>query len=174
MEFVFETEYGQKATVTMARALRKTLRKKHSRRSHIFGWIVMVLAILLTLPTGDEAFTPDFRTVITYMLIVVLFIVLTFEDHFNGYLARKRILKGTEKSKTTFRDEGYYSETEMGNTEWQYGKVEVLAEAKDYFVFIFSPSHAQVYDKNHLTGGTAEEFRAFIQDKTKKEILSVR
>lgn len=35
MEFAFETEYGQKATATMARTLRKTLRRKHNRRSHI-------------------------------------------------------------------------------------------------------------------------------------------
>lgn len=36
-EFTFETTYNQKAMTTMARALRKTVRKKHSRRSHIFG-----------------------------------------------------------------------------------------------------------------------------------------
>ena len=84
------------------------------------------------------------------------------------------MLKGLEKAKATFRDDGYYSETEMGNTEWQYAKIELVAETKDYFVFVFSPSHAQVYDKNHLTGGTVEEFRQFIQDKTDKGIVSVQ
>ena len=34
--FTFETAYNQKAMTTMARALRKTVRKKHSRRSRIF------------------------------------------------------------------------------------------------------------------------------------------
>ncbi len=174
MEFVFETEYGQKATATMARALRKTLRRKHSRRSHIFGWIVVSLGVLLALPIGDKAFSLDLKTIITCLVILALFIVLVFEDSLNGYIARKRMLKGTEKSKATFRDNAYYSETEMGNTEWSYDKIGALAETKDFFIFIFSPSHAQVYDKKHLTGGTAEEFRKFIQDKTEKEMIALR
>lgn len=115
-EFIFETTYGQKVTKTMARVLRKTLRRKHN----------------------------------------------------------KRMLKGTEKSKATFRDDGHYSETEMGNTEWQYEKIGMLAETKDYFVFVFSPSHAQVYDKSNLTGGTVEEFSSFIKEKTQKEIVFIR
>lgn len=174
MEFAFETEYGQKATATMARTLRKTLRRKHNRRSHIFGWIVMGLGLLLVLPIGEKAFTFDFKTIITCLTILALFTVLAFEDRLNGYIARKRMLKGTEKSKATFRDNGYYSETEMGNTEWSYDKIGVFAETKDYFVFVFSPSHAQVYDKKHLTGGTVEEFRKFIQDKTEKEVITLR
>ena len=46
MELTFETTYNQKAMTTMARALRKTVRKKHSRRSQILGWLITVLALL--------------------------------------------------------------------------------------------------------------------------------
>lgn len=134
----------------------------------------MALGLLLTLPIGDKVFTPDLKTLITYLVILVLFLTLIFEDRLNGYAARKRMLKGTELIRATFRDDGYYSETEIGNTEWQYDKIAVLAESRDYFVFVFSPNHAQVYDKNHLTGGSAEEFRRFIQEKAGKAIISVR
>jgi len=41
MEFKFETAYDQKALSAMARGLRKTVRLKKSRRSHIIGWVVM-------------------------------------------------------------------------------------------------------------------------------------
>ena len=44
MKFTFETEYNTKTMSVMAKALRKTIRKKHSRRSHIFGWIVSALS----------------------------------------------------------------------------------------------------------------------------------
>ena len=173
MEFVFETEYGQKATMAMARVLRKTRRRKHSRRSHIFGWIVMILALLLVLPIGDREFVFDSRTILNCTVILVLFFVLVFEDRINGFIARKRMLKGTEKATATFCEDCYFSETEMGNTEWQYDKIEIIAETKDYFVFVFSPSHAQLYDKNNLTGGTVDEFRTFIKNRTGKEIISV-
>ena len=173
MEFVFETEYGREAFTAMARGLRKTVRKKQSKRSHIFCSIVMILALLFTIPLGDKTFTLDFKTVVNLLLVLVLLLVLIFEDRFNGYTARKRMLKGTEKAKTVFRDDDYESETEMGKTEWSYGKIKALAETEDYLVFVFSENHAQVYDKSGLTGGTIEEFKAFIQNKTKKEIISV-
>lgn len=37
MEFGFETVYNQEALTVMARAIRKTARKKRSRRLHIFS-----------------------------------------------------------------------------------------------------------------------------------------
>ena len=65
MEFTFETIYDQKAVTTMAKVLRKIIRKKRSRRSHVLGWIVVVLAVLLTFPFGEKKFSIDVRTVIT-------------------------------------------------------------------------------------------------------------
>lgn len=41
-------------------------------------------------------------------------------------------------------------------------------------MFLFSKNHAQVYDKRTLTGGTAEEFRAFMREKTEKAIEIVK
>lgn len=46
MEFTFETIYDQKAMKAMANALRKTVRKKRSRRSHIWGLIVCFWGLL--------------------------------------------------------------------------------------------------------------------------------
>ena len=53
MEFKFKTAYNQEATTIMAKALRKTIRKRRSRRSHIFGVIVIVIALLFSLPLVD-------------------------------------------------------------------------------------------------------------------------
>lgn len=50
MEFVFETNYDQKGITLMAKALRKTIRKKRSNRLHILGIIIIICAILLFLP----------------------------------------------------------------------------------------------------------------------------
>ena len=41
-------------------------------------------------------------------------------------------------------------------------------------MFLFSKNHAQVYDKRTLTGGTAEEFRAFMQEQTGKTVDAVK
>jgi len=173
MEFKFETAYNQEAITVMAKALRKTVRKKRSHRSHIFGVLVIILALLLTLPLGGKAFVLDFKTIITWLVAVILCFTLIFEDKINGYVARKRMLPGLEKAIVTFNEEGYRSETELGSSEFKYSSIMLLAETADYFVFVFSQSHAQVYDKKSIAGGTIEEFRTFIQNATGKEIQNV-
>ena len=174
MKFEFETIYNQKALTTMAKAVRKTARKKGTIRSHIFGWIVIALAIFLTLADVKDGFEITANKIITLLAALVIFIVLIFEDKINGYVARKRMLPGTEIAKATFSEEGFCSETDVGKTEWNYERVLLLAETKDYFIFVFSSSHAQVYDKNNLSGGTAEEFRRFICERTGKSMTTLK
>ncbi len=173
MEFTFETVYNQKALATMARSLRKTIRKKKSRRSHIWGWGIVALAILLSL-LGDEGFAISVRSVVTWLVTIILVVTLIWEDAINAYFARKRMLPGTEKAVGVFKADGYETTTDAGRTEWKYEKILQLAETKDYFVIIFSRDHAQVYDKNSISGGTVEEFGAFIEKVTDKRIEKIR
>lgn len=170
MEFMFDTVYDRKAMTVMAKGLRKTVRKKHSRRSHIFGWIVIVLALLLSWPSAEGVEKKD---VVTWIVILVLILTQVLEDRLNGWIASKRMLPGTDRATATFSEDGYYSETAMGNTEWKYENISALAETKDFFVFVFGQNHAQVYDKHTLTGGTAEEFRTFVQEKTEKKMTVI-
>ncbi len=173
MQFKFETAYDRDAVTVMAKVLRKTARRKRNIRSRVLGIIVAIVAILLTLPFGDKEFVIDFKTVLTYIVVVVLVLVLFFEDRINGYVARKRMLPGLETATVTFNEDTYYSETEIGASEFKYGNIAMIAETEDYFVFIFSQSHAQIYSKKSVSGGTVEEFRNFIKDVTGKEILKV-
>lgn len=173
MEFTFETTYDQKAFTSMARALRKTVRKKRNHRSHVFGWIVIVLGLLLTLLSAKEGFSIDLRTIITWLAILLILIVMFFEDPINGYIAKKRVLPGLDKSRVTFTAEGYSSMTDVGTSHFSYDKIMAIAETSDYFVFVFSASHAQVYDKSSLLGGTVEDFHKFIEEITHKEIEKI-
>ena len=49
-----------------------------------------------------------------------------------------------------------------------------MVELPEYFVFLFDKNHAQIYTKAGMTGGSPEEFRAFLAEKTGKEILFVK
>ncbi|MBO4931634.1 MAG: YcxB family protein [Clostridia bacterium] len=174
MEFVFETAYDAKATTAMAKVLRKTVRRKHSRRSHIFGWIVVILSLLLTLPLDGEPFVFEFRMLVTWVVTLMILIVFFCEDRLNGAVARKNMIGGAGKVQCTFTEEHYVSVAEIGTTEWHYGKIEGIAETGDYFVFVFGKNHAQVYDKRSLTGGTEEDFRTFLTEKTGKTIQNIK
>ena len=95
MEFSFETKYNAKTMTLMAKALRKTVRKKHSRRSHTFGWIITILALLLLFRTGPAV---DLRTVVTLGAVLAILLALLFEDNLNGYIAKSRLLPGTDSA----------------------------------------------------------------------------
>jgi len=177
MQFTFETTNNQKSLSVMAKCIRKTVRKKKSKRSHIFGWIVFVLALLLSFSSGDEGFVIDARKIITWIAALAIFIALIFEDKINGYVASKRMLKGTEEAVSIFdteNKESFSSETAVGKTDFYYERIGVISETDRYFVFVYSINRAQVYDKNNLSGGTADEFRKFISEVTNKEIITVK
>ena len=176
MEYTFESLYNQEALTIMAKCLRKTVRRKKSKRSHIFGWIVVILAVILSVASDAESFAIDFKKVITWTAALAIVISFIFEDWLNGYFAKKRMLKGTEKSTSTFDTEianAFVSETAIGKSEFSYDKVAQIAETERYFVFIFSENHAQVYDKVSISGGTVDEFREFISKVTNKTVFFV-
>ena len=68
------------ALTTMAKGVRKTARKKRTKRSHIFGWIVIALALLLTLADIIDGIEFTANRIITLVAALVIFIVLIFED----------------------------------------------------------------------------------------------
>ena len=173
MEFTFETTYNQKALTAMAKGLRKTVRKKRSRRSHIFGWAVVILSILLMCGT-EGGMTFSFRSVVTWIAIIAIAAVTVFEDALNGFIAGKRMLRGTVQSTAVFQEDGYQTVTEVGKSVWIYSTVQAVAETKDYFVLAFSANHAQVYDKSSICGGTVEEFCGFIAEKTGKAVQRIK
>lgn len=174
MEFTFHTIYDQKAVTAMVRALRKTVRKKRNRRTHILGWIITALALLLTLPLNGEPFVLEGRMIVTWAVVLVMLYVMFREDAINARNARKRALPGTQESTVTFTEESFHSSTEMGDSDWHYDKILQIVEMPDYFVFIFSKNHGQIYDKRHMTGGTPEEFAQFITEKTGKQVQKLK
>lgn len=169
MQFTIEMTYDPKAMTSMARAMRKTMRRKSNRRTHILGWLIVALALLLNWGKALSV-----QTVVTGLAGLLVFVTLIWEDRINGYLAWKKALPGTEKSSTVFGEEGYQSETEIGTTQWHYEKIQMIAETEKYFVFLFNKSHGQIYEKRKLSGGSTEEFRSFLQEKTGLEIQKVK
>ena len=165
MEFAFETVYNQKALTAMAKAVRKTTRAKRSRKSHIIGWALVVLAALITvMAVMIKEFS--FNTVITVTAAVVVAVVLVFEDSINAYLAGKRMVKGLETAKVEFKDSGFVSATELGTTEFNYSIIKAIAHTGDYIIFVLDKNHAQAYDLTSITNGTVQQFTEFVEDKT--------
>ena len=173
MNITFQTVYDRKALRTMARALRKTIRKKHSRRSHILGWIIVALGLLLSFLPGENGFVVTGKAVLTWMIVAIMVAALIWEDRINGYFAEKRALPGTKHTAAAFDEEGYTTVNEAGETRWKYENIQMVAETEEYFVFVLNVNHAQAYQKRSIAGGTVEEFRVFLEKKLGKSVEQI-
>lgn len=171
MNFTFTTKYDRETLTALAKVLRKTVRSKRGKRSKLFGILIALAGIWLMFKDG---FVLNVSTVVTAAAVFVLLTPNLWEDKLNALVAEKRMVKGLESSTTTFTEEHYFSTTELGDTTWSYDKVTSIAELEHYFVFIFDVNHGQVYDKRNLSGGTAEEFRSFIQEKTGQTVRALK
>ncbi len=173
MEFQFTTDYDQKALTAMARMLRKTVRRKQNRNIQILGLVLFLMVILLSLPGKGEPFHPDAALVISWIAIIVMLGTMLTQDRLNGHAAKKRLLPGTETAKTVFTEDGFQCETQAATTQWHYDNILALGETEAYFVFAYSTRHAQTYDKKGISGGTVDEFRKFISEKTGKTVQKI-
>ena len=141
MEFTFDTAIDQSAMTAMARSLRKTIRKRRSRRAHILGPIVVIIGLLLVFG-GEGGFVVEMRSIVTLLVLLVIIITLIWEDQINACIARKRMLPGTGRAVSAFHGDGYKTTTDMGETSWHYDKIAQLVKTKNYYVFVFNQSHA--------------------------------
>ena len=167
MEFRFETYYNCESLTAMAKALRKVLRRKKSTVMRIFSIIVFLVGAYLTISRGlTDGFSFSLRAVLSYVALLLILITALWEDGINGFMANKRVRPGTEEVIAVFSDDGYETTTEVEKYHWNYARPKYLAETKHFFAIIFDENHAQVFDKDEMTGGTEQEFRDFICEKT--------
>lgn len=174
MEFRFETDYDRKGFTVLCRALRLSVRKKHSRRVHIFGWCVVVLGILMIALSLTNQEPWSLPNTITGAAVLVLLIVLFRENQLNAWISRRNLLPGTEHAVSVFGPEGYMSTTAAAVSEFHYDAIQCVCETPDHFVLFLGKRHGQLFDKHSLTGGTIDEFRAFITEKTGKPITHIK
>ena len=164
MEIHVKTVYDQKALTAMARGLRKTVRRQRSRRSHIVGWVLVVLALLFGV--GDLALNPGWKGWVDLAVAAVLLVVLLTEDRVNGFFAGRKVLPGSREVEAVFTDADYVAAVQNAQTRWNYESIRAIAEGKEFIVLALSDRHAQIYDKGGISGGTAEELLSLLREKT--------
>lgn len=157
-----------------ARAMRKVLWRKRSIIYAVVGWIIFFLNALLLIPLDGEGFTLDVSTVTSLLVEVLLLSALLFQDRINGMIARRNTLGGTKEYRSVFGDESYTVVTAATTTTLRYELIDALAESQDHMVLLMKTRYAQPLDKRAITGGTAEEFRSFLEEKTGKKFRRVR
>ena len=116
----------------------------------------------------------DVRMLISLLIEVMLLSVLLFQDRFNGMIARKNALAGTKEYHVSFGEDSYTVVTAATTSAFRYELIDALAKSQDYIILLMKKRYVQPLDKRTLTGGTVEEFKRFLKEKTGKMFRRVK
>ena len=174
MTFEIRSDITNRSMTIASRAMRKVLRRKRSILWAIFGWSVFLFNALLLIPFDGEPFVLDVRTLTSMLAEVMLLSVLLFQARFNGMIARKNSLAGTKEYHVALGEDSYTVVTAVTTSTFRYELIDALAESQDYIIFLMKKRYAQPLDKRTLIGGTVEEFKRFLEEKTGKTFRRVK
>ena len=174
MAFEIHSDITNRSMTIASRAMRKVLRRKRNIIWAIYGWSVFFINTLLLIPFDGEVFTLDASTAILLLVEVMLLSALLFQDRINGMIACKNTLAGTKEYHVVFGEESYTVVTEVTTSTFRYELIDAMAESQDYMILLMKKRYAQPLDKRTLTGGTVEELKRFLEEKTGKTFRRVK
>lgn len=162
MEFTFEMNYDLKAMTAMSRAIRKGLQEEQAKKSNIVGWFFVVLTILILLFSGKFGWVQ----IAAGVLIACFAAYLIWQDQVNGFLAMKKLPEKMRTGKWLFREDGYFSDTEAGESDYSYKNIFMMVESQGYMILVFHEGKAHIVDLSTIQGGTAADFRKLLRRQT--------
>ena len=162
MELTFKLNYDLKAMTAMACAVRKGLQEEQNKKSKIVGWIFVALTLLILLTAG----TFGWMQIAALILISGFACYLVWQDQVNGFLALKRLPANMRTGTWLFRDDGYFSSTEAGESDYSYQNIFMMMESQGYMILIFHEGKAHIIDISTIQGGNADDFRRLLRRQT--------
>ena len=169
MELTFDLNYDQKAMTAMAKAIRTGLQEEQDKKSKIIGWVFVGLTVFILLLSDRFGW----MQIAASILITGFAAYLIWQDHVNGYLALRKLPKKMRTGKWLFRDDGYFSDTEAGESDYSYNNIFLMVESQGYMMLVFHEGTAHVIDMSTIQGGTVQDFRKLLRRQTSLTIQEV-
>ena len=162
MELSLDMNYNQKAMTAMAKAMRVVLQAEQDKKSKIIAWIFIGLAAVILLTSQQVGWMQ-----IAAGILVALFVLyLIFQDQVNGFLALKKLPEKMRSGVWLFREDGYFSNTEAGESDYSYQNIFAIVESEGYIFLVFHNGEAQILELAAIKGGTADDLRRLLRKKT--------
>lgn len=169
MEFTFDLNYDLKAMTAMARAIRVGLQEEQNKKSKIIGWGFVALTVLILLMSS----TFGWMQIVASIIIVLFAAYLIWQDQVNAYFAMKKLPEKMRTGRWLFRDDGYFSDTEAGESDYSYKNIFMMVESQGYMILVFHEGRAHIIDLSTIQGGTAQDFRRLLRRETSLTIQEV-
>lgn len=162
MELTFAMDYNRKSMTAMAKAMRVGLQEEQDKKSRIIGWVMVALAVVVLLSSGKFGWVQ----IIAMVLVACFAAYLILQDQVNGALALAKLPKNMRTGMWLFREDGYFSNTDAGESDYSYENIFAIVESNEYIFLVFHTGHAQIIELSTIKGGTVDDFRRLLRKKT--------
>lgn len=165
METKFRVEY--KVTLDAYRALNRY----HSRKGSIFTMICAVIILVCSINLWWFGDAEAWLFMLSGVAILLLGVFLTRLLSWFSWRGRNKSVEIIEYS---FDDEGFTVENEVETGRIKYAILTKLVETNGYFLLYVQKQVAHILPKARFTAGNAEDFAAFLEEKTGKKVIRAR
>lgn len=169
MEVTFDLNYDLKAMTVMAKAIRRGLQEEQDKKSRTIGWLFIALTVLILLFSDKFGW----MQIAACVLIACFAAYLIWQDQVNGFLAMKKLPAKMRTGQWLFREDGYFSNTEAGESDYSYKNIFMIVESQGYMLLVFHEGNAHIIDLSTIKGGTAADFRRLLRRQTSLTIQEV-
>ena len=167
------TEYTFDALVELQRVVCKNLTAKQTaRRKFVFlVWGVCCLGI------GVFMVSHGYNALLAMLLLipgVICMLRYVFFYHMLAWGASRNMSE--EQSVNDFHFEPAHILAKQGkqNAVYPYSKCDQILETTNSFFFIMEDGQGLMLDKSNLKGGSVDELRAWLEEKTEKKVKNVK
>ncbi len=169
MELTFELNYDRKALTAMAHALRVGLQADRDKKSLRLGWGLVIATALILLFSGKTGWIQ----LIGWVVVLLLSAYLVWQDQVNATIALWKLPEKMRRGQWLFREDGYFSNTEAGESDYSYKNIFAMVETQGYVILVFFEGRAHIVNLSTIQGGTAEDFRRLLRKHTSLTIQEV-
>lgn len=166
--FQFQYEYEFQDLIALNRVDRKVYRRWTSGMIRIFGLIVAGANLLMA---GFLLWMDGFpKGLVNLLFALILLAILFLHDRLNAWSSRRMMLKDTGLMTVTLENNGvrYHNRKEEGLYRWE-AFISIFLYQERYFLFL-DKKHAVVLPERALLQGDSVALKAFLNEKTGKEI----
>ena len=170
--FRSHTDYDLENMEELQRVMGKTLTRKQSlrKRTTFLSWGAVCLAIGIYLAVQKNSVILALACCAVGCL---LFGSGLFFYQVTGWTAFRAMGGNLGGSDFTLDKNGILAVRQKAGTRFLYTDCAYLMETENNFYFVASDGQGLMIDKHHLRGGTADELRAWLEEKSGKTTLWV-
>lgn len=176
-EFENVTIMDRKALLAFNQISQRTFLRWRSLFTRLFlglgGAVCLALAVLMAGVGGLDIFGWG-QVLLCAAFGVFLLAQALFMARVNAYIGGRNVTASSGRRRYSFgeREIGMVASYQYRET-CPYAKVRAVYETEGYYVLQTDRSRGLIFDKAGFTKGSAADFRAFIREKTGKEVKSI-